>query len=118
VLGAHERSESLDPSRLQPKDVVRHPQMVRPIRLLERTHFGDDVLGRSGRVALAVDWLRTPVAVIRTAARRDEVHRVVPVPLCPEAAVLLDVNEIPRRPRQRVEVADDLSAGCPRWMSG
>src|SRR5207245_7429493 len=106
------------PSRLQAKDLVPSPEMVRSIFVLERTHFGDDVFRRSDGIALAVDWLRTPVAVIGTAARGDEVHLAVPVPPCPEPAVLLDVYEIPRRQRQCVEVADDLAAGRAKRRSG
>ena len=63
--------EPLDPAGLQAEDVVGDPEVIGP----DTSRFShaisvDDVLGRARGVALAVDRLRAPVAVIRAAARR------------------------------------------------
>ncbi len=110
VALADQRRELLDPARLEAEDVVGHRHVIRPIGALEPQQFVDDALGRSAGVALTVDRLRAPVAVVRTAPRRHQVHGVVAVRAPPQRPVSIDVDQIPRGHRQRVEIADDLAA--------
>ncbi len=105
----HQPCEPFDPVGFETEDVVGDPQMIGLIGLLEPRHLVDDVLGRARGVALAVNRLRAPVAVVRAAARRDDVHREIAVMRSPDGAIPIDVHEIPRGKRQRLEAADDLA---------
>ena len=109
VARAHELGEPLDPAGLEAEDVVGDPQVIRVIRALQPGHFVDDALGRTRAVPLPVDRLRAPVAVVRAAARRHEIHGEVAVPAHPHGAIAFHVDEIPGGKRQRVGIADDVA---------
>ena len=94
----------MDPARLEAEDVVHESQVIGGVRLLDPRHLVGHRLRAPHRVALAVDRLRTPVAVVGAAAGGDEVQGEVALRLHPEAPVAVDVHEIQGRPRQRLEV--------------
>ena len=77
-------------------------------RLQAADLFGDGCR-RALRVAPPEHRLRAPVAAERAAARGDHVPREAAVGAAPRAAVALDVDQVPRRQRQRVEIG-----GLPR----
>src|SRR5262249_48249871 len=98
-----------DPAWLEPEDVVCNPEVVRAVRALQPSDFGGDVFSRPRRVPLTVDRLCTPVAVVRTATGCGDVHRKISVARCPNHPVAIDIYEVPRRPRERVEILDELA---------
>src|ERR1041384_7124796 len=82
-----------NPSGFQPKNIVTEPEMVGPVCCLEHFHFFHDIPRSPGMVHLTVNRLRTPVAMERTSAGRDPVHRKEPLPFPPERPVALHVDE-------------------------
>ena len=63
-------------------------------------------------IALAPDRLGAPVAVERTAARRDHIHRKVSMPLQPDRAIFFNVHQIPGETRQDIEKTIQLVRDC------
>ena len=76
----------------------------------EPAQLADNALGGPAVIPLSPDRLRTPVAVIGAPARRDQVHRKDPVP---SIAIRVDIDQIPGRVGQRVEVVDQRSGRGP-----
>src|SRR5579871_3307346 len=56
------------PLRLKPENIIRKPDVVRANRALQHGHLFRNFVGRSHRIALAPDRLRTPVAMKRATA--------------------------------------------------
>src|ERR1051326_49237 len=78
-----------NPSGFQPENIVTKPEMVGPVCCLEHFHFSHHVSRSPGMVHLTVNRLRTPVAMERTSAGRDHVHRKESVLLPPKRPVPL-----------------------------
>ena len=111
--------ERADPARLEAEDVVDERDVVGRVRR-SRSHASSAATfsGRADVVALAPDRLGAPVAVERAAARRRHVHREAAVAR-PGRAVAVDVDEVPGRERQRVEVLEVVApAGGDRRAVG
>ena len=98
--------EALHPAGLEAKDVVDEPDVVGVVGRFEPLELGDDTLGAADVVPLAPDRLGAPVAVIGAATRRGHVHREVAVPRRPDLAVTPDIDQVPGRQRQHVEVGE------------
>ena len=91
--------------RRQAEDVVGEPDVIGPHLGLEAAELFGDALRRTLDVAPPEDRLRAPVAAEGAAARGHHVPRKQTVRRDPRAAVALNVDEVPRRQRKRVESA-------------
>src|SRR5205814_8049219 len=72
--------------------------------LAQQADLVDDPRRGPNVVGVAVDRFRAPVTQIRAAPRGDDVERKVAVPAQPERAIARDVDEVPGRKRQLIQL--------------
>ena len=80
---AHFLGKLRPPARFQPHNVIHKPDVVGLVGVLQPAHFGGDVVGATGVVALPPNGLGTPVAMVGATTGCDHVHGVSPVSLSP-----------------------------------
>ena len=87
--------------------------MIGPIPVLELAHFLGDRRGAALIVAASERGLGAPVASVGAAARRRDVKRKPAVRLGPRGTIRFDVEQVPGRKRQPVEIGPPPARGGP-----
>ncbi len=107
----HQIAEARQPARFQPKNVIGEPDVVGLVAFLEPAHFSGHVFGAARVITLSPDRLGAPVTVERAAARGDHVHRKIAMPFQPDGTIARNIDQLPGREGQRVEVVEVGAAG-------
>src|SRR5690606_18431179 len=75
VFGFNLGGKLLDPTRLQPENVIAHPKVVRAGEIEQPLDFPNHMVRRPRRIAIAIDGFGAPVTLERTSPRGGNVQR-------------------------------------------